>query len=156
MNLFHKLVRVAGRQEWFARLGPKVAPWDLRLQDLTRGRVNLGELLGVPALLLTTTGRRSGVPRSVPLLYVPHEDGFIVTASNWGRAHHPAWSANLLAEPLADVLVRGRHVRVRARLVTGDERARLWRRITPVWPAFDTYVTRSGGREFRLFVLSRV
>ncbi len=107
---------------------------------------------GLPSLLLTTTGRRSGLPRTVPLLYVPDGARYVVIASNWGQQHHPAWSANLLAEPDATVSIHGHDVAVRARLADPAERDRLWPSITRTWPAYDTYVERSG-RDIRVFLL---
>lgn len=112
--------------------------------------------LALPTLLLTTTGRKSGLPRTVPLLYAPDGDKFIVTASNWGQQNHPAWSGNLLACNEATVaLPVGRQIPVRAALAEGAERDRVWPLVTRVWPAYDTYVERSG-RAVRVFVLTPV
>jgi len=63
-----------------------------------------------PVLMLTTTGRRSGAPRTTPLLYAQDGEDLVIVGSNWGQQHHPAWSANLLAHPEAEVQV-GRHSR---------------------------------------------
>jgi len=79
-------------------------------------------------------------------------DAYVVTASNWGQQHHPAWSGNLLATPEATVEIRGREIPVRAGLAEGDARARLWGKVTSVWPAYDTYEERSG-RTIRVFRL---
>lgn len=107
----------------------------------------------LPSLLLTTRGRKSGLDRTVPLLYAADGDAFVVTASNWGQRHHPAWSGNLLADPMATVSVSGREIPVRATLVEGAERDRVWPLVTQVWPAYDTYAERSG-RAIRVFVLT--
>jgi deazaflavin-dependent oxidoreductase (nitroreductase family) len=107
----------------------------------------------VPSLLITTTGRRSGQPRSNPLLYVPDGDGYVVTGSNWGKKEQPAWALNLLAEPAATVTVRGARIPVRARAVEGAERDRLWGLLVAQWPAYQTYVRRAGGRNIRVFRL---
>lgn len=112
--------------------------------------------LALPTLLLTTQGRKSGLPRTVPLLYAPDGDRFVVTASNWGQQSHPAWSGNLLACDEATVaLPGGRQIPVRAALAEGAERDRVWPLVTRVWPAYDTYVERSG-RAIRVFVLTPV
>ncbi|GAA2792355.1 nitroreductase family deazaflavin-dependent oxidoreductase [Saccharopolyspora taberi] len=156
MNPLSKLAQSLGKQEWFASVGKKLVPADLAVQERTGGRVSLLRMVGLPYLVLTATGRRSGRPRSVPLLYAPHGEDFVVVGSNWGQKNHPAWSANLLAHPEAEVQARGRRTSVRARLVTGAERDRLWREvITPTWPAYDSYAARAGDREIRVFVLSR-
>ena len=155
MNPLSKVAQSLGKQKWFAEVGKKLVPVDLAVQKRTGGRVSLLRMAGMPYLVLTATGRRSGRPRSVPLLYVPHGEEFVVVGSNWGQQHHPAWSANLLAHPDAEVQARGRQIAVRARLVTGAERDRLWRDlITPTWPAYDVYAERAGDREIRVFVLS--
>jgi deazaflavin-dependent oxidoreductase (nitroreductase family) len=146
-----RLVRRLGHRRWFAACTPLVVPADRLVARLTRGRVVALGL--IPSLLITTTGRRSGQPRSNPLLYVPDGDAYVVIGSNWGRPEHPAWSANLLAEPAATVTVRGTRVPVRARLVDGAERDRLWRLLVAEWPAYQTYVRRAGGRDIRIFRL---
>ena len=153
MAVTHWISKVSGKP-WFSKLGQAVVPVDLALQRRTRGRVGLMRALGVPHLLLTTTGRRTGQPRSVPLQYLPSGGEYVVVASNWGKDHHAAWSANLLATPDAVVSENGRDVPVRARLLRGDERERAWRRLTEQWPAYDDYAERAGNREIRLFALA--
>ncbi|MEE6261048.1 nitroreductase family deazaflavin-dependent oxidoreductase [Plantactinospora sonchi] len=146
-----RLVRRIGHSRWFAACTPLVVPADRLVARLTRGRViALGM---VPSLLLTTTGRRSGQPRSTPLLAVPDGDGYVVVGSNWGRSEHPAWTLNLLAHPAATVTVGGREIPVQGRLAEGAERDRLWRLLVAEWPAYQTYVNRAGGRELRVFRL---
>jgi deazaflavin-dependent oxidoreductase (nitroreductase family) len=146
-------VRRMGRRKWFAALGRAYVPVDRAIGRLTRGRVVALGLPDLPSLLLTCTGRQSGKARSSPLLYAPDGDAYVVIGSNWGQAHHPAWSANLLADPAATVTVNGNTVPVRARLVAGDERARLRELLLAVWPAYTTYEDRSGGRHPRIFRL---
>lgn len=147
------IVRRLGHQRWFARFFRWLVPADRLLARLTRGRVVALRL--VPSLLLTTTGRRSGRPRTTPLLSVPDGDAYVVTGSNWGQAHQPAWALNLLADPNATVTVDGRAVPVRARLVTGAERDRLWSLLVAEWPAYETYRRRAGRREIMVFRLER-
>ena len=136
------LVRGLGHRRWFARLGPVLVPADKLAARVTGGRlVALGL---VPSLLLTTTGRRSGRPRTTPLLGVPDGDAFIVIGSNWGGPRHPAWALNLLARPDASVAHKGRRFPVRARLLTGADRDRAWRLALRHWPAYQTYADRAG------------
>ncbi|GGM56320.1 hypothetical protein GCM10012275_29260 [Longimycelium tulufanense] len=153
MSLLMKLGQRLGQQEWLASVGRKLVPLDLVVQRRTRGRVSLLGLVGIPPVVLTTTGRRSGKPREVPLLPVKFRNGYLVTGSNWGQAHHPAWSENLLAHPDAEILLRGRRIPVRGRLLEGAERAEAWAAITKVWPGYDTYDERSGDRQIRVFLL---
>lgn len=128
-----------------------LVPLDRVVGRLTRGRVVALGL--VPSLVITTTGRRSGQPRSNPLLYVPDGDAYVVVGSNWGQQHQPAWALNLLAQPNAEVDVAGRRLPVRAEMATGPERERLWRVLVAEWPAYEAYVERAGGREIRIFRL---
>jgi len=85
-----------------------------------------GQLGRQSILLLTTTGRRSGQPRSTPLSYYRDGTRYLVVASNWGRASQPDWFLNLLRQPRATIQVGGRSLPVQASVAEGDERARLW------------------------------
>jgi len=146
-----KFTRRLGHRRWFAAIVRPLVPADRLVGRLTRGRV---VALGLaPSLVITTTGRRSGQPRSNPVLYVRDGNAFVVAGSNWGRPRHPAWTLNLLADPAATVTVDGRRIPVRARQATGAERDRLWRLLVAEWPAYDTYVRRAGGRDIRVFRL---
>ncbi|GAA4004302.1 nitroreductase family deazaflavin-dependent oxidoreductase [Allokutzneria multivorans] len=154
MNPITAVARRLGRKKWFSDLGRAVVPVDLAVQRRTKGKISLLALLGLPSMLLTTTGRKSGQPREVPLLHVPHPRGFIVTASNWGGEKHPAWSANLIANPDARALVRAKPVALRAELAEGELREQLWAQIIQHWPAYDTYAERAGSRRIRVFLLT--
>ncbi len=140
-----------GHKRWFARLGRALVPADRLVGRLTRGRfVALGAR---PSLLLSTTGRRSGVRRTSPLLYARDGDSFVVIGSNWGQRTHPAWTGNLLADPAATLTIAGREIPVRAALVTGADRERLRGLLLAVWPPYETYERRAGGRRLRIFRL---
>ncbi|MGC5050684.1 nitroreductase family deazaflavin-dependent oxidoreductase [Micromonospora sp. DT48] len=151
MSVLGSVTRRVGRYRWFAATVRLLVPVDRAVGRLTRGRVVALGL--VPSLVITTTGRKSGRPRSNPLLYVPDGDGYVVVGSNWGQAHQPAWSLNLLADPRAEVDVKGHRIAVRAEVATGAERDRLWRLLVDEWPAYEAYVARAGGREIRIFRL---
>jgi len=106
-------------------------------------RFGLVQRIGeTPVLLLTTTGRRSGKARTVPVMYVPGEEPVLV-ASNGGSPSHPAWYLNLLADPRALIELEGERTSVVARTVTGTERERLWRRAVEVYPAYADYQRRT-------------
>jgi deazaflavin-dependent oxidoreductase (nitroreductase family) len=111
----------------------------------TGGRL-LGRIGGVPVLLLTTRGRKTGAPRTKPLLYLAHGDAFVVAASFAGEPRHPAWWLNLLADPRAEVQVGSRVIAVRAREAEGDERTRLWRAIVAQDASFAEYERRTTRR----------
>jgi deazaflavin-dependent oxidoreductase (nitroreductase family) len=155
MSVIARLARRCGGQPWFAVLGRAYVHVDRWIGRLTGGRlVALGQR-ELPSMLMTTTGRRTGRARTQPLLYARDGDSFVVIGSNWGRATHPGWSANLLAHPDAVVALGGHTIAVRARLVEGEERERLRRLLLAVWPAYATYEQRAAGRRLRLFRLER-
>lgn len=148
-----RTVRRVATSAAFRRVGPKVVPpVDRVLHRLSGGRVVLSRAL-VPSLVLTTTGRRSGLARETPLACMPDGDGWLVVGSNFGREAHPAWTANLLAHPDATVSVGGRDVPVRATLLSEPEKAAAWPRLVATWPAYDDYA-RTSRRDLRVFRLS--
>src|SRR5512141_3136403 len=92
---------------------------------------------GVPTLLLTTTGRKSGVKRRTALIYGRDNERYVVVASKGGAPDHPAWYLNLEADPQVEVQVLDETFAARAETVTGDERTRLWALMRATWPAYD-------------------
>jgi deazaflavin-dependent oxidoreductase (nitroreductase family) len=152
MSLWHGAAQRFGRTRAFATIHRRLAPLDARLMRRTQGRWSTGALLGLPQILLTTTGRKTGQPRTVPLLTALHGSSYVVIGSNYGADRHPAWALNLEADPDAVVRHHGRDIPVRARVAKGEERQRLWDEFRDVWPAYDTYADRSG-RDIRVFVL---
>lgn len=138
---------------WFRKVGPKVVPpMDRTLHRLSGGRIIVSRLL-VPSLVLTTTGRKSGLPRESPLACVPDGDrGWWVVGSNFGQESHPAWTGNLIATPRATVSYEHRSYEVEAHLLTDEEKAAVWPTLTAAWPAYDQYVQTSG-RNIRVFHL---
>lgn len=146
------LARRVSRTRWFAALGRSVSRLDRRLQRATDGRWTVLGRAHLPQLVLTTRGRRTGEPREVVLLHAVDGDSWVVLASNWGQAHHPAWALNLLADPHARVTVRGRTTRVVARVAAPDEADRLLPRLRELWPGYEAYEQRAG-RDLYLFVL---
>lgn len=153
MSAVTGLLRRFSGKRWLATVVKALTPADRALQARTSGRASLTGALGMPAVLLTTTGRKTGLPRTVALTYVRHAGGLVVIGSNFGQAHHPAWSANLLADPEATVTVRGAHWPVRARLLTDFEKTDVWPALLRLWPGYAAYQARSG-RELRVFLLT--
>lgn len=121
---------------------------------LSRGRIG-GKVGKGPVLLLTTTGRKSGEPRTAPVLYLADGERYVVINTNAGNTKVPAWSLNLRADPEAEVEVRGRRTKVRARLAEGEERADLWRRHMQQYSGWDYYESKLD-REIGVFVLEPV
>jgi len=108
------------------------------LYRLSGGRVG-GKVGRAPVLLLTTTGRKSGEPRTAPVVYLADGENAVVINTNAGNAKVPAWSLNLEANPEAEVERGRRRYPVRARVAEGEERARLWREHNEQYAGFDDY-----------------
>jgi deazaflavin-dependent oxidoreductase (nitroreductase family) len=125
-----------------------------RVYRLTGGKVG-GQIGKLPVLLLTTTGRKSGQPRTQPLAYTKAGDGYAVIASKGGAAQHPLWYLNLRANPLADVTVGREMRRVRARDARGQEREQLWRALADLYPGYDRYAQKTS-RQIPVVVLEVV
>jgi deazaflavin-dependent oxidoreductase (nitroreductase family) len=118
---------------------------------LTRGRL-MGKVGRAPVLLLTTTGRRTGQPRTAPVCHLADGDRVVVIGSNAGNANAPAWSHNLKANPDAEIEIGGERGLVRARVAEGEERAELWRKMNAQYDGFDDYEQRTS-RDIAVFVL---
>jgi len=108
---------------------------------------------GVPVLLLTTTGRKTGRRRTTPLLYVEEGDRYAVVASAGGAPSHPAWYLNLRSNPAATIQVGGRQLAVTAETAGLEERARLWPGLTRMWPQYDDYQAKTR-REIPVVILA--
>lgn len=115
-----------------------------RLVRWSGGRVG-GRLKGMPVLQLTTTGRRSGEPRTVMLTSpLQHDGAYVVVGSRGGDDVHPAWYLNLRAEPAVTVQVGGGPATpMRARVLEGDERAATWAEVTERYPHYAGYQRRT-------------
>jgi deazaflavin-dependent oxidoreductase (nitroreductase family) len=124
-------------------LGARGLRWTGKLNvpvyRLSGGRIG-GKVGDGPVLLLTTTGRKSGEPRTAPILYLAHGDAMILIDTNGGNERLPAWSHNLKATPRAEVEIGRRKLAVTARIAGGAERAELWRACTDQYSGFDEYV----------------
>lgn len=120
----------------------------------SRGRIKRSLLLagGQPVLSLTTTGCKSGQPRSTIVAYLEDGDALAVFGMNLGNERAPAWSLNLAADPRATVDVNGRRLEVSGTRVTGEEARRLWRAYTDRLPASKTFAAIAG-REIPIWVL---
>lgn len=120
----------------------------------TGGRMTSTGKPTLPMLALTTTGRKSGEPRTVQLAYHRVGDDLYVVASAMGQEHHPAWRLNLEADPRAHVLLMGEEHDVTATLLSDDEKAAVWPAIKRTIPQMDTYEVRTT-RNIGVFRLTR-
>ncbi|MEW2396786.1 nitroreductase family deazaflavin-dependent oxidoreductase [Streptomyces sp. NPDC046862] len=155
-----RLVQRVSSTRTFARVAPRVIPaLDRAVHRMSRGKVLLSAQL-LPGVILTATGARSGLPRRTPLACMPEaaSDGrptsWLLVGSNFGRTDHPAWTANLLAHPDAEISWRGEDVAVTARLLEGEERTAAWKALLAFWPPYATYQGRVE-REIRVFRIER-
>jgi deazaflavin-dependent oxidoreductase (nitroreductase family) len=108
---------------------------------------------GATALLLTTTGRKTGQARTQPLIFASDGGDYLVVASMGGAPQHPSWYLNLVDHPDAEVQVKGDVIPVRAHTATAEEKPRLWKIVTAQWPNYDVYQTRTE-RQIPVVVLS--
>ncbi len=110
-------------------------------------------LQGLPMALLHLRGRKSGEPRTTPLLYMPDGEDIVVVASFYGSKGHPAWYLNARANPEFDVRVGRRRYRVRARTASSEEREKLWPRLVEFYSDYAVYQSRTD-REIPVMILS--
>lgn len=126
--------------ELVLKYGSKFNVWIYRRSG---GRIGPRFPFGLRALLLTTTGRRTGIERTIALIYLQDGDDVVVVASTGGLPHHPAWYHNLTATPTVTIQ-RGREIGTyRARTATGLEREGLWRRLNVMYPFYNTYQAKA-------------
>jgi deazaflavin-dependent oxidoreductase (nitroreductase family) len=154
VNPYAGALRRLGRTRAFSSIASRaLPPVDALFSGRKRSLSSLGT--GFPLCYLTTTGRRTGKARTVPLLHVADGERVVLIASNWGRRDHPAWALNLGAHPEALVVVDGVERRYRARRASPEEQRRYWEAALRFWPGYDDYRARAG-RTIRMFVLEPV
>ena len=140
---------------------PKYVAPDLSLfgdEHVARYEATDGEIgylwNGATCLVLRATGRTTGQLRKFALIYTDRGDDFVLVASKGGAPEHPGWYLNLVAEPDAEVQVKGDIIPVRARTADGAERSELWKLMAAQWPNYDEYTKRTD-REIPVVVLER-
>ena len=109
---------------------------------------------GVPTLLLTTMGRKTGQPYTTPLIYGQDGDRYLLVASRGGAPTNPGWYRNLVIQPDVEVQVKADRFSVRARTATPEEKGPLWELMAKIWPNYDEYKTKTA-REIPLVILER-
>lgn len=159
MNLLTPLAVRIGSISWMPRLLPQITATDKFIQRVSKGRVTILDIAGLPNLMLTVKGRKSGVPRTTPLLCVPYESGHLIAGSNFGGEKKPVWVVNVRAaadkgEPVG-VRVNGTTRQAGVREVTGAERERLWGHMLETWPNYAKYAERTD-RTIPVFFLEPV
>ena len=155
MNIYERTLEKFARTPpgyWFVRnVAPRVDPPLLRISG---GRFS--SVYPAPVMLLTTTGAKSGLPRTLPLLYVAEGDSLILIASNYGRPGHPAWYRNLKADPEVEVLAGKHSGTYRASEITDPaERETAWAKSVDQYAGYSDYEVRAGNRTIPLIRLRR-
>lgn len=140
-------------QRGFARLVRLTLPWHARLSLATNGIVP-PSVAWRPGIILETTGRRTGRPRRAVITYLPDAERIVLVASNYGRANHPSWYENLVADPNVRVIRRGRALPFTARETSGDERADYLRRLDGATFGVYSSYARATDREIPVVVLT--
>jgi deazaflavin-dependent oxidoreductase (nitroreductase family) len=130
-------------------IGP-FSRWNARRYLASQGR-SMGRFAGREICVATMKGARSGKRRDVPLMYVPHGEGVLLVASLGGAPKHPTWYYNLVENPDVDVQVKDRTLRLRARLATPAEKAKLWPVCVEHYPPYADYQARTD-RDIPVFV----
>jgi len=153
MNPIRPVAIWLGGRAWMPRFLPYIVKVDLFIRRLTGGRISLLTFAGLPELFLTVAGRKSGLPRTTPLLCVPHEGDWLVAGSNWGQEKPPIWVLNLAAADTATVEFKGHETTVVPIRVEGAEREALWSVLLGTWPNYDKYAVKID-REIPVFRLT--
>lgn len=136
----------------FSKLAHRV---DRRLLKLTHGRTAVATLMaGLPIITVTTTGAKSGLPRTLPLLGIPIEGDLALIGTNFGQTNTPGWVYNLEADPSGRVAYRDREVDVTARRADPEETEVALTQAAEVYPGYDKYRDRITGREVKVFILT--
>lgn len=130
------------------------AALNIRIYRASKGRL-MGKVRGTPVLLLTVSGRKTGVPRTTPVAYVKDGERFIVTGSAGGLPTEPQWFRNLRAAPQAEVEVGAQRFPVSVSVAEGDEHDRLWRLLVSQAPFFGDYQAKTE-RQIPMAVLTPV
>ena len=129
--------------------------FDRPVLRLSHGRYSLTNVLaGLPVVVVTTIGAKSGQPRSLPLVAIPDRENVILIASNFGQQHHPAWYYNLRAHPDVQLTYEGKTVTYLAHETEGVERDRCWQNAVDLYPGYALYKERASQRKIGVFLLT--
>jgi len=132
-----------GSLSWMPKLLPQITAVDKFIQRLTKGHWSLLRFAGLPNLMLTVLGRKSGVARSTPVLCVPYRGGQLIAGSNFGGPKPPVWVLNVRAADRVTVTVNGRTHDAVPHELSGEERAEAWKHMLETWPNYARYEART-------------
>ncbi len=150
-ELYLRVARQLGHYRWFSLIMKHAGSrLDRAVIHASRGRLSISGP-AMPTMLLTTTGRKSGKDRTVPVYYVRDGKNLVAVCENFGLEEASSWPKNLLANPKARIEIDGNTTSYLSRPATEDEVARNMPRLTEMWPAHETYLKRSGTRQVFVF-----
>ncbi|GAB17374.1 hypothetical protein GOEFS_028_00380 [Gordonia effusa NBRC 100432] len=155
MSFLTPLAIWVGSISWLPRFLPVIVRCDKAIQWISRNRVALLDIAGLPNITLFVVGRKSGVRRSTRLLCAPVEDGWLIAGSYFGDHRTPAWVFNLRATDHAEVGIRGVLAAASVVELTGASYDDGWRTLEAVWPNFALYTQRTD-RKIPVFKLGRL
>ncbi|TDD60279.1 nitroreductase family deazaflavin-dependent oxidoreductase [Kribbella antibiotica] len=153
MGMLTPLAIKIGSLTWMPKFLPQITWLDKRIHRVTRGHWSILRMAGLPNLMLTVVGRKSGVPRSTPLLCVPYRNGYLIAGSNFGGSTAPVWVVNVRAADRVTVAVGAEQYEATAREITGEEREVVWEHMLKTWPNYARYAARTS-RTIPVFFLS--
>lgn len=154
-NLLTPVAIFLGGLSWLPNYLPEITAIDRWIQRVTKGTWSLLRLAGLPTLMLTVVGRKSGVPRSTPLLCVPYREGQLIAGSNFGGAKPPVWVLNVRAAEKVGVQMYGQSRDAAPRELTGADREAAWEHMLQTWPNYAKYAERTS-RTIPVFYLEPV
>lgn len=131
-----------GGISWVPRFLKQITAMDKFLQKITRGRLSFVGIAGLPSMMLTVVGRKSGIARTAPVLCVPYGNGHLIAGSNFGGEKEPAWVLNIRSNAEVGVRINGVERQAVAREVEGPERDVVWSHMLKTWPNYAKYAAR--------------
>jgi len=140
------------------RIGSVAIKWmsaaNTWIYRISGGRIGGRFLRGAPVLLLTTIGRKTGQPRTSPLLYLEDDGCIILVASKGGMSHSPLWFHNLEANPRCEVEIGSEKIAMVSRRASAEEKQRLWPKLVAMYKDYDDYQARTE-RDIPVLILTR-
>ncbi len=156
---YHSLMQKVISTRWGAWYGSQTGHrFDRLFLKLSGGRATMSHLItGLPVAIVTTQGAKTGLPRTLPLLFIRDEhdpNSFALVASNWGQKHYPAWYFNLKANPRATCSIEGQVREYIPHEATDEEYARFWQYALATYIGFPSYKQHAGARRIPIMVLN--
>lgn len=137
--------------KWFIK---RIGKYQVKVYELTGGRV-WNRFLGAPCAILTTTGRKTGLPRKTPLLYMRDGDNVVMVASQGGFSTEPFWYKNICANPVVQIQIGAEKRTMTAREATDDEKTQLWPKLDAIYEGYKEYRARTRGiRDIPILIFS--